>query len=181
MQETLVWSVGWEDPLEEGMATHSSICLENPMDRGACWTTVHVVAKSWTRLSDQVHFIHITPDPRVVDCICCYSNIWLLCTVTLLLPYQVKWISPPAFISVGSVTALTKRIRQKWHRASCRTQAGEPSRLHFLSLEHLLEASHYIMKCDHHAARSPSSMQRPWSRQSAIYGSQVQPSPPPVL
>ena len=25
MQETLVWSLGWEDPLEKGMATHSSI------------------------------------------------------------------------------------------------------------------------------------------------------------
>ena len=25
MQETLVQSLGWEDPLEEGMATHSSI------------------------------------------------------------------------------------------------------------------------------------------------------------
>ena len=24
MQETWVWSLGWEDPLEEGMATHSS-------------------------------------------------------------------------------------------------------------------------------------------------------------
>jgi len=23
-------------------------CLENPMDRGACWATVHGVAKSWT-------------------------------------------------------------------------------------------------------------------------------------
>ena len=23
-------------------------CLENPMDRGACWATVHRVAKSWT-------------------------------------------------------------------------------------------------------------------------------------
>ena len=28
-------------------------CLENPMNRGAWWTTVHGVAKSWTRLSDQ--------------------------------------------------------------------------------------------------------------------------------
>ena len=29
--ETWVWSLGWEDPLEEGMATHPSIpCLENP-------------------------------------------------------------------------------------------------------------------------------------------------------
>ena len=27
-------------------------CLENPMDGGAWWATVHRVAKSWTRLSD---------------------------------------------------------------------------------------------------------------------------------
>ena len=27
-------------------------CLENPVDRGAWWATVHGVAKSWTRLSD---------------------------------------------------------------------------------------------------------------------------------
>ena len=27
-------------------------CLENPMNRGAWWATVHGVAKSWTRLSD---------------------------------------------------------------------------------------------------------------------------------
>jgi len=25
MQETQVWSMGWEDPLEKGKATHSSI------------------------------------------------------------------------------------------------------------------------------------------------------------
>ena len=25
-------------------------CLENPMDRGAWWTIVHGVAKSWTQL-----------------------------------------------------------------------------------------------------------------------------------
>ena len=29
-----------------------SSCLENPMDGGAWWATVHGVAKSWTRLSD---------------------------------------------------------------------------------------------------------------------------------
>ena len=42
-------SLGWEDPLGEGMATHSSILanpLQNPMDRGAWWATVHEVAKS---------------------------------------------------------------------------------------------------------------------------------------
>ena len=33
-----VRSLGQEDLLKEGMATHS--CLENPMDRGAWWATV---------------------------------------------------------------------------------------------------------------------------------------------
>jgi len=36
MRETRVPSLGWEDPLEKEMATHSSILgLENPMDGGA--------------------------------------------------------------------------------------------------------------------------------------------------
>ena len=30
-------------------------CLENPMDRGAWWTTVHGVAKSWTPLNNCIH------------------------------------------------------------------------------------------------------------------------------
>ena len=35
-------SLGWGDPLEEGMATHSSILAWRiPMDRGAWWATVH--------------------------------------------------------------------------------------------------------------------------------------------
>ena len=41
MQElTWVRSLGWEDTLEEGMATHSSSCQENPMDRESWWATV---------------------------------------------------------------------------------------------------------------------------------------------
>ena len=44
-QETQVRSLGWEDPLEEGMATQYS-CLENPMDRGAWQAAVHKVTKS---------------------------------------------------------------------------------------------------------------------------------------
>ena len=36
MQETWVRSLGWEDPLEEGMATHSTILdWKIPMDTGA--------------------------------------------------------------------------------------------------------------------------------------------------
>ena len=53
MQETWVKSLGWEDPLEEGMATHSSILAwRTPMDRGAWQVTVHGIAKNWTGLSD---------------------------------------------------------------------------------------------------------------------------------
>ena len=45
--KTWVRSLGWEDPLEEGMATHSSILAWRiPMDRGAWWAIVHGVAKS---------------------------------------------------------------------------------------------------------------------------------------
>ena len=52
VQETWVRSLAWEDPLEEEMATHSSISwLENPMDRGAWRATVQGVAKSQTQLS----------------------------------------------------------------------------------------------------------------------------------
>ena len=53
MQETWVQSLGWEDPLEEDMATYSSILdWRIPMNRGAWWATVHGVAKSQTRLSN---------------------------------------------------------------------------------------------------------------------------------
>ena len=49
MQETWVQSLGWEDPLEEGMATHSLILARRiPMGRGAWRATVHGVTKSWT-------------------------------------------------------------------------------------------------------------------------------------
>ena len=53
MWETQVQSVGQEDPLEQEMATHSSIlAMENSMDRGARQVTVHGITKSWTQLSD---------------------------------------------------------------------------------------------------------------------------------
>ena len=50
IQETWSQSLGGEDLLEEGMATHSIqySCLEDAMDRGAWQATVHGVTKSWT-------------------------------------------------------------------------------------------------------------------------------------
>ena len=53
VQETWVRSLGWEDPLEKGKATHSSILAWR-----IPWFTVHGVAKSRTQLS---HFdFHFT-------------------------------------------------------------------------------------------------------------------------
>ena len=45
MWETWVRSLGWEDPLEEGMNPLQYSCLENSMDRGAWWATVHGITK----------------------------------------------------------------------------------------------------------------------------------------
>ena len=53
MQETQVQSLGQEDPLEKGMATHSSVLAWRiPMDGGAWQAAVHGVTKSRTWLSD---------------------------------------------------------------------------------------------------------------------------------
>ena len=47
--EAWVPSLGWEDSLAVGMATHSSILAWRiPMDRGAWWATAHGVAKNQT-------------------------------------------------------------------------------------------------------------------------------------
>jgi len=48
MWETYVRSLGWEDPLEKGMAILQYSCLENSMDRGAWWAIIHGVAESDT-------------------------------------------------------------------------------------------------------------------------------------
>ena len=49
MQEIWIQSLGLENPMEEGMATHSSILAWRiPMDRGAWWATVHRVSESDT-------------------------------------------------------------------------------------------------------------------------------------
>ena len=63
MWKTQVRSLGWEDPLEEEMATHSSTLAWK-----IAWTeehgkaTVHGAAKSWAQLSDFTHsLIHQIP------------------------------------------------------------------------------------------------------------------------
>ena len=46
MQEIQVLSLGWEDPLEKGVATHSNILAWKVPWRGASQATVHEVTKS---------------------------------------------------------------------------------------------------------------------------------------
>ena len=68
-QEMQVQSLGQEDPLEMGMATHSSILAwKNPKDGGAWWTTAHGVTKSRTWLSDWPR-MHTGPAKVLADCL----------------------------------------------------------------------------------------------------------------
>ena len=60
MKEMWIQSLGGEDPLEEEMATYSTI-LGNPMDRGAWWATVHGVS---THFNDET----TTATTRLFNC-----------------------------------------------------------------------------------------------------------------
>ena len=56
MQETWAQSLGWEDPLKEGVATQSTILSWRiPMDRGARWATVLGVTKNQTHVSKHMY------------------------------------------------------------------------------------------------------------------------------
>ena len=60
VQETWVWSLGQEDPLEKEMAAHSSfLAWRIPRDRGAWLATVRVVAESQTWLTTDT-FLEVT-------------------------------------------------------------------------------------------------------------------------
>ena len=84
-----VQPLGWKDPLEEEMATHSSIfCLENYMDRGAQWATVQRVTKrqiGTERLSTYTHTQSfykvkkpwVEKNPEIWDhCLLCWEESW---------------------------------------------------------------------------------------------------------
>ena len=76
-QETWVQSLGWEDPLEEGMATHSSILSWRiPMDGGAWGATVHEAAKSRTWLSVHACVRAHTQTHRHTHTICLFLTLY---------------------------------------------------------------------------------------------------------
>ena len=75
MQETWVRSLGWEDPLQKGKATHSSILAWRTP-----WTTVHGVTKSRSQLSDlHFHFQTAYKNARI----CCQDQIMMQYTLQI--------------------------------------------------------------------------------------------------
>ena len=83
MQEMWVQSLGWERPLEEGMATHSRILAWRiSMDRELWWATVHRVAKSWTRLKQ------LSTHSRLLS-ICCVSGVILVLEMYVCVSHSV--------------------------------------------------------------------------------------------
>ena len=89
--EAWVWSLSLEDPLEEGMAIHSSILAWRiPMDRGAWWTTVHGVTKSQTRLRDSAQHSFKWPQWEHLH----HGN-WQRLQISLPSPHRVDtWVPP---------------------------------------------------------------------------------------
>ena len=80
MQETQVWSLGWEDPLEKGMATHSSILawrIPWTEETGALqYMRLQRVRHNWATNTD-LHFV--SPHPHSAATFIFVSNfvLWL--------------------------------------------------------------------------------------------------------
>ena len=93
MQETQIWSLGWKDSLDKGVAIH---CLEDSMDRRAWQTVVHGVTKSWTGLNDWHTMFYITlpsTQNRLLSRVKVKSPscVWLFAT-----PWTAAYQAPPS-------------------------------------------------------------------------------------
>ena len=100
MQETCLIPRWKRSPGVNGSPLQHS-CLENPMDRGAWWATVHGVAKSQTRLSDWAQ-----PSNRIADI---YWNIYMHLNKHLPEKLLEKWSDLP----------MSKQLASGWrHRPS---------------------------------------------------------------
>ena len=115
MQKTWIWSLDWEDPLEEGTATHSSILAWRiPMDRGACWAIVYRVTKSqpWLKQlspslskkqKSSIFFFSLSMISLLTGIFWCFQ--------LLLVPYSLRqrdicrvWAEPQMQLAVGCVS-----------------------------------------------------------------------------
>ena len=112
MREIWVQSLDWEDPLEEGMATHSSILAWRvSMDKGAWWATVHLVGKE----SDTNEWLStICLCVCVCVCVCVLSHDQLFATPVACSPpgstvhdiFQARYWSRWSFPSPGNLPSI---------------------------------------------------------------------------
>ena len=88
MPETWVWSLGWEDPLEEGMATHSNILAWRiPTQRGTWWATVCVIDSKELDMTEQISTAQWQIILNIFLQVFGYLYIaWCSCSVTQLCP-----------------------------------------------------------------------------------------------
>ena len=90
---------GLENPLVEGMATHSSILAWRfPMDRGAWWATVHVVTESDTteQLSTAQHSTRTS------------IGYFPCCLPVLISQMQIAGWESPALPDINKTTPMTR-------------------------------------------------------------------------
>ena len=117
-RETWVWSLGWEDPLEKGMTTHSSILAWRiPVDRGAWRAIVCGVTKSWTRLSDWAHVASLGNFNLKKLC-CCFSCqlLWSVLAFVFCIYY---WAEAPILWPPDAKSWLTRKdpdARKDWRQ-----------------------------------------------------------------
>ena len=98
-------------------------CLENPMDRGAWWTTVHGVTKNQTRLQQQLDVTCKTLGKPSLGMsganIPCYSVICLSSQIFRILPFwgpaYMLTLSPKSFPSLtGRMNASSTLVLKLW-------------------------------------------------------------------
>ena len=130
MWEPWVWSLGWEDPLEKGKATHSSILAWR-----IPWTCiVHGVTNCQTRLND-FHFLFTLggdsgkePNCQCKRCRRCWLDSWVGKFL-----WRRKWQPTPVFLLGESHEQRTlagyslwghKRVRHDWAHACMPTHTN---------------------------------------------------------
>ena len=117
-------------------------CLENSVDRGACWATVHGVTKGGTRLNDWAQHMLITyivrlyhivcPSPRVYLSVWrCYSSwtvniLYVLCILekemvphSIILVWRIPWTEE----TCGLQSIWSQRVGHEWSDIA-RTHTG---------------------------------------------------------
>ena len=156
MQETWVQSVGWKDPLEKGVATHSSILAWRiPWTEEPGGLQVHGVVNSWTWLSDSDTFLLLKRNFRDPDM--WLVKIFLLrwrvsyCVWALLQPkkrHDAYWVALEVQIRSYQISrSVVSDSAIPWI-AACQASlsiTNSRSSLRLTSIESVMPSSHLIL------------------------------------